>query len=341
MKKIFVYLFLCAAIFIGTDYTYAAKDEGLVTKDDSKDFKEAYENFVLGVESPAYSLNNEAILYFNKGNYDKAKEKYREALKISPGNPLILNNLAWTCIMAEDYKDAVAVLFESFNADDKNPSTHFSLGVANWYLGNVDEAEKYLLKSISLDNGRPYSHLYLSKVKKEKGDLEGAIAEAELCAYILGNSWDPDVALYIANLYAKAGMLQKAILQYQKLVDEVDYSFDAYYGLGSCYDRFDDYKKAEAHFKRAMDIDDENPLVYYGLGKLYSKDDDELKKALKYAEKALKLDEENPKYFYLVGWIYYRMGETEDALEYFKEALKRDPTNDEYRYQIKELERGL
>jgi len=341
LKKVAVFLFLCAAIVVGTDYTYAAKDDDLVTKDDSRSFKEAYENFVLGVEHPAYSLNNEAILYFNKGNYDKAREKYKEALKIAPGNPIILNNLAWACIMAEDYKDAVVVLFESLNADDKNPSTHFSLGVANWYLGNIDDAEEHLLKAISLDYGRPYSHLYLSKVRKEKGDLDGAIFEAELCAYILGNSWDPDVALYIANLYAKAGMLQKAILQYQKLIDEKDYSFDAHYGLGSCYDRFGDNKKAEAHFKKAMEIDDENDLAYYGLGKLYSKDDEDLKKALKYAEKALKLDEENPKYFYLVGWIYHRMGETEDALDYFNEALKRDPTNNEYRYQIKELERGL
>ncbi len=133
-------------------------------------------------------------------------------------------------------------------------------------------------------------------------------------------------------------MFQKAILQYQKLLDEKEYAFDANYGLGIAYGNFGDFDKAETHLKMALDLNEDDPMVYYALGKLYSQRDDKLKKALGYAEKALKFEPKNARFLYLVGWIYYRLNDPESALTYISDALNADPENATYREQVKLLE---
>jgi tetratricopeptide (TPR) repeat protein len=312
-----------------------------VTSKDTPKMREAYENLVLGEKNPASAKNNEGNFFLIKGKYDEAINKYREALAIDPGNTLILDNLSWALIMAARYQEALECLKKSITIDPNNASTNFYLGVAYWMLSDTKDARPNLEKAVLLNPGHPYSHYYLSMVYEEEGDLKNAIIQGELAAYILGKTWNPDIALYLGDLYAHAEMFQKALLQYQKLVDEKDYAFRANYGLGIAYGRFGDEKMSEKHLLMAYRLNDEDPMVSYALGKLYSQDNDELKKALKFAKDALGEEPTNHRFLYLVGWIYYRMGETEDALSYVKKALAADPENVSYRSQVKVLESEL
>ena len=320
--------------------TYA-KEEEPVTTNDSPKMREAYERFVLGENNPACIKNNEGNFFLIKGRYDEAIGKYREALRLDPTNTLILNNLSWALIMAGRYEEAVETLKTSITVDPKKPSTNFDLGVAYWMLSDHKSAKGYLESAVTFDPAHPYTHYYLSKVYRGEGDLKKAILQGELAAYILGNVWNPEVALYLGDLYGEAGMFQKALLQYQKLVDEKEYAFEANYNLGIAYGAFGDFEKAEKHLSMALDLNDDDPMVYYALGKLYSQKDDTLKKALGYAEDALKSDPTNHRFLYLVGWIYYRMGDDEDALVFMKKALDADPKNGDYRSQVRILEEEL
>jgi tetratricopeptide (TPR) repeat protein len=333
-----VILLLVLSTLIGSGW---AKEEAPVTAKDSPKLREAYETFVLGVKNPASVKNNEGNLFLIKGMYDEAIAKYREALALDPTSTLIINNLSWALIMTGQYEEAVGELKRSIALDAKNPSTNFYLGVAYWRLSDPKAAKPYLEKAVSLDPSHPYSHYYLSKVYRSEGNLKSAIAEGELAAYILGNVWNPDVALYLGDLYGEAEMFQKAVAQYEKLVSEEDYAFEANYGLGIAYGKFKDYKKAETYLLRALDLNDDDPMVYYALGKLYSQDDKRLKKALGYAEDALKREPTNPRFLYLVGWVYYRMGDERKALEFMKKALAADPENGAYRSQVRILEEEL
>jgi tetratricopeptide (TPR) repeat protein len=319
----------------------AAKDEEIVTKGDSPKMREAYEYFVLEEKNPAFALNNEGNFLSIKGRYEEALDKYGRALAIAPNDTLILNNYAWTLILAGRYSESLEPLKKSAALDPKKPSTNFYLGVAYYLSGDHKSAEKYLRVSTTLDPSHPYSHYYLSKVHLKEGDLTDALTEGELAALILGNVWNPDVALYLGDLYARAEMFQKALLQYQKLVDDKDYAYEAHYGLGIVYGSFGDFEKAEEHLTVALGLADDDPQVYYALGKLYSQRDDKLKKALGYAEKALKYEPDNGRFLYLVGWILYRMDNKEEALGYMKKALVADPENGTYRYQVKVLENEI
>ena len=317
------------------------KEDRAVTDEDNPKMREAYEMYVLGESNPAFALNNEANLYLDKGDVENAIIKYLEALKISPGNVLISNNLSWAYIVAGRYEKAKKLLEKTIAVAEGSASTNYYLGVVNLKLGNIGDAKKYLERAVELDSAHPYSHYHLAKAYEAEGLIQKALLEAETAAYILGDVWNPEVALYLGDLYGRAGMFQKAILQYQKLLDEPEYAFDAYYGLGVSYGHFNDFDMSEKNFLKAKELDKKDPRVYYGLGKLYSTKEDELDKALKNAEKALGLDEKNPRYFHLIGRIYYQMGELEDALKYFKLAQKYDPENKEYGRQVRVLERAL
>jgi tetratricopeptide (TPR) repeat protein len=320
-----------------------AKEEETVTKSDSPKMREAYESLVLEAKNPTVALINEAGFLAIKGRYEEAIEKYTEALAAAPDEPLVLDNLAWMLIVTGRYAEALDYLKKSVVADPKNPATNFYLGVDYWMLDDPKNSETYLRVAQALDSNHPYTHYYLSKVYRRQGNLEGALTEAELAAYILDDAkiWNPDVALDLGDLYGQMEMFQKAILQYQKLVDEKDYAFDANYGLGIAYGSFGDFKKAENHLTMAQKLSDDDPRVYYALGKLYSERDNTLKKALDNAEKALKYEPQNGRYLYLTGWIYYRMNDPKEALDYMKKALAADPKNETYRYQIKILENEI
>jgi tetratricopeptide (TPR) repeat protein len=336
IKIVFAVILLVAlpAVLLG-------KDDKPVTDEDTPRMREAYEMYVLGEGNPAFALNNEGNFYLDKGDVKNAIDKYLEALKISPGNVLISDNLAWAYIVAGEYEKAKKLLEKTIAVDREGASTNYCLGVVNLKLGNIDDAKKYLEKAVELDSAHPYSHYHLARAYEAEGFIQKALLEAETAAYILGKVWNPEVALYLGNLYGRAGMFQKAILQYRKLVDEPAYAFEAYYGLGVSYGHFNDFERSEKNFLRAKELNKKDPRVYYCLGKLYSTKEDELGKAMKNAEKALSMDEENPKYHHLIGVIYYKMGEFEDALKYFRLAHKYDPENKEYGRQVRVLERAL
>lgn len=318
----------------------SATEEGSVTKSDPPKMREAYEYLVLEAKNPIVVLINEAGFLMIKGRYDEAIEKYKEALAVAPNETLILDNLAWSFIMTGKNQEALGYLKKSITIDPKKASTNFYLGVAYWMLDDPKNARVYLRMATILDPNHPYSHYYLSKAFLKEGEYTNALLEGELAAYILDGAkiWNPDIALYLGDLYGRLEMFQKAILQYQKLVDEKEYAFDANYGLGVSYGSFGDFEKAEKHLGKALELNDSDPRVYYALGKLYSERDSGLKKALDYAERALKYEPENGRYLYLVGWISYRMGDVEKALTYMKKALAADPENANYQYQIKVLE---
>lgn len=335
-KMLFCAAVICTLMIVSP--AIFAGDDSVLDRNDSPKMREIYEMYVLNEDNPAFAKNNEGNLYAIAGDLKSAKEMYQEALKLDPVNTLILNNLAWVLILGGEYEDALTILTQSKLIDDENPSALFYTGVVHYQMNNLAKAKRDLTASIILDPTNPYVHYYLARVYTAQGDIENALLEAETASYILGEVWNPDVALFLGDLYGKAEMFQKAILQYQKLVDDPEYAFDAHYSLGVSYGRYGDFEKAEANFLKALDIDKKNPAVHYGLGKLYSTKDDLLKKSLSHAEEALKTNPEDPEYLYLVGWVYYRMQDMEHAHEYISRALEQDPGNETYLYQKRVLE---
>ena len=100
-----------------------------------------------------------------------------------------------------------------------------------------------------------------------------------------------------------------------------------YYERGICYERSDQWEKAEADFFRALELRPDQPLVLNYLGYSW------LDKGLKY-EEALplikKAVEQRPEDGYIVdslGWAYYLLGDFEAAVTELERAVELRPVD--------------
>ncbi len=129
------------------------------------------------------------LAYINAGNVrvklndlGKARQLYRESLKLEPENPQALNNLAWVLLMENrDPAEAIALLQRALAADPEHRYLYLdSLGWAQYQGGQTSAARETLRKAIEqTPEEENYllaeSHYHLGMILKEAGEKEQAI----------------------------------------------------------------------------------------------------------------------------------------------------------------------
>jgi tetratricopeptide (TPR) repeat protein len=108
------------------------------------------------------------------GDFQGAEATLREILKVSPGNPIAMNNLGYFLIeRGLNFEEATELIRKAVDIDPTNPSYLDSLGWAYFKLGRFEEAEKYLKEAARTD---PTS----STILEHLGDLYIKLNNAEL-----------------------------------------------------------------------------------------------------------------------------------------------------------------
>lgn len=95
-------------------------------------------------------LNNEGVKLFLNGNFSDAKNKYREALEISPEYPTTLNNLGMVLLQEKKYTEAEKCFKKAVGVKE-NPTYFLNLGHVYANLNQPEKAEENYLKSIELN----------------------------------------------------------------------------------------------------------------------------------------------------------------------------------------------
>lgn len=108
------------------------------------------------------------------GEFAAAETTLREILKVSPGNPIAMNNLGYFLLERDlRLEEALELIKKAVDIDPTNPSYLDSLGWAFFKLGKYDEAEKNLKEAARTD---PMS----STILEHLGDLYLKQGKAEL-----------------------------------------------------------------------------------------------------------------------------------------------------------------
>lgn len=131
------------------------------------------------------------ILEDSKQNFDEAEKNYREALKLSPENPIAANNLAWI-IAAYDKGNLDEALKLAQTCVDKNQNVagfYDTLGLVYYKKGLFSPAVEQFKKAVSLDDTQavqnnvaatPAYRVRLAMALASAGDNQNAKKEAEL-----------------------------------------------------------------------------------------------------------------------------------------------------------------
>lgn len=273
------------------------------------------------------ALLNKGVQIFNRRNYEKAFQAFdlgvRAGERLNDGEPT----------------DTLA---------------YFNGGLAARQLGKNDRALEMFRTSIELGNEAAKSYFIISRIHKERGDMEKAFEVIKK-----GREEHPEfrkLVLEELDHFIRRGDYQKAKKRLEKAIEENPRNGILHFSLGTVYDRL--YQKSDSasdqkiggkdstlftnakeHYDRALSFDSTLHSAYYSLGALYynrgadvlnrsntlkgqAKYEDEIEEAEKdlerakpYLEKALKIKPNDKETLISLRNLYDRMGKKEKADE--------------------------
>lgn len=199
-------------------------------------------------------------------------------------------------------ESATHLFRQSIEADDNFAKSHGAIGTIYLQTGELDLAERHLLKAVELD-----------------GYLEQA-------------------QLNLAHLYKSTNRTNLAISNYNHLVEQpVGISPTsqnrAYIGLATIYHQRSDYSKAITFYQEALKVSASVPSVITNLAACYEATN-QLDQAIKSYKSALEIDSNLPMALGNLGAIYQGQGNIQQAFPLLEKAVQVDPSFFEARYHI-------
>jgi len=93
------------------------------------------------------------------GDIDQALSLAQQAKEKLPDNPQVNDMIGWVYYKKGIYKTARGYLQQCVERDQKNATFQYRLGMAEWKLGNQEEARRDLLNAVTLDPKSPEAAL--------------------------------------------------------------------------------------------------------------------------------------------------------------------------------------
>jgi tetratricopeptide (TPR) repeat protein len=252
----------------------------------------------------AASFADDAAKLFQEGKLIPAIDMYKNAIKTDPTNADLYIAISRTQVFAHDYPNA---LNNAQNAilRAKSAMAFAAYGWALYRSDQLDDAEKQLGISLSMDPNMGLTHAYLAQVliDVDSNSWKQASQEAHTALSLSPNLLESHMAMgyvyYLTQNYTEAlSEYQAAIAIHGKLAD-------LYLSLGDIYGALGQSKDARTAYSNALALDQTNAGYMARIARSYS-GDGEFGKAQQYAEQAVQVAPLDPRYHGLLGVMLYK-----------------------------------
>jgi len=251
---------------------------------------------------------------------DKPSDK-QSLLKITPAEYIKKGDALFA---KKDYEKAKEEYKEALAKDEKNVEANFKLGISYLKAFYIDEAEKYLKKTIELKKDHVDAYYYMSQVYRFKND---SINEQQYLKTALEKDSNHLLALNnSAVIGIKNRNYEDAISQLKKAVAINANYYLAKNNLAAALlykNRFDDAKKA---LEDAQKINPDYYLLYYNMGVLFNSKN-YLDDAVIQFDNAIKIKPDHIESYINKGAVLNRMSKYKDAMEVLKAGIEKNPNN--------------
>ncbi|MCK5125455.1 MAG: tetratricopeptide repeat protein [candidate division Zixibacteria bacterium] len=244
--------------------------------------------FDLGFQNKAQIHHNLAINYNRQGQYSKAIEEYKLAIKESPG---------------------VSTLY-------------FGLGTAYFNSGQYQEAERQLNHAVALDPEYTDALMNLGNTYSLLDDHNRA---ARLFQRVI--TLEPNRAEAYANLgdeYIQLQKFEEASKMYSKAIDLRPDDYIVITKMGVLFGQAGDTATSSLYFLEALALDSTYLAAYLNWGNIYLQNGDTAQAIIKY-NSAILLDSTAIEPYYNLAVLYTKQGERGKALENIYKLLKINP----------------
>lgn len=167
--------------------------------------------------SPIEEMRHTAQEALAQGDYQQARQLYRQALATHGDHPDVHYGLATVCFLLNDLNGAAYHFLEVTRLDPARAGAHVNLGAVYNRLERYDEAIAALRKGIQLDGSRAEGYYNLGVVYRQREQLEMAIQAYREATRI--NPRMADAHYNLANIYLEKEQFPLALAHYRHALD--------------------------------------------------------------------------------------------------------------------------
>lgn len=233
------------------------------------------------------------VLNWRKGDFEKADEQLREALKIAAK-------------IQDNWFEA-----ECFNA----------MALVNTSMGRTDEAIDAYKRAIHLAPDQIFAWNNLGSLCAKIGRNDEAMLAFQKAVEC--NSRDSVAWNGLANLHFKIGYVDDAIAAYRKAIQYMPTFAQPWSGLGDVYANIGRVDEAMKAYHKAIELNNQYVTPWVRLGILFTKQE-RYREAIKAYHRALILDPKNSAIWNELGTIHLKCETYEEAVEAFSKAIELD-----------------
>lgn len=217
-RNLIVVLMFCslamACGFSGTESGQAsrvfAEANRLVSEGRSEEGEEKFNWLIQQNASNPRPYNNLGNLYERKGENEKARVQYEQALELSPSYLIARVNLAVLSLKHGQTEDALRILQQGLKEYPENADLHNGLGICELRKGNLKKAIRNFRKAIDIQGATPVFYNNLAYAYAESNEyLNEALKLAKEASKV-----EPENPVFrdtIGWVYFKRGVFDQAI----------------------------------------------------------------------------------------------------------------------------------
>ncbi|SHO62230.1 tetratricopeptide repeat protein [Algoriphagus zhangzhouensis] len=263
-------------------------------------------------------LNNQGVESFIKGDSEKAKGLYFQALEENPENTTTLNNLGLLYHQLKDFDQAIDYFRKAISIEEK-PVFYLNSGNSFAMKGELDRAKENYFLALKIDPNYANAWVSLAKLKTHQNEIQDAIQYWEKA--IQSN---PKEEFYLG--LSKVLMLNQEFEKALEILATLNSSAEVWFQIGKCEYHLRNHGLAENAYKKALAKNPDNLEIrrHFSLNYITS---GQIEKGLEQYDLILKIYPENYQIMTEKGVILCSISEFVEAEKWLKNALE---LNSEY-----------
>jgi Flp pilus assembly protein TadD len=178
--------------------------------------KEKYK-FALKMNPNYHSpLNDLGLMAMEEGRLEEAESYFRSGLKIQP-DEVFNSNLGTLFMQKKQFKLAEEYFVKALSFNPEYPNAHNNLGMVYMHFGKIVQAKKHFMSAIKLNPDFVHAFANLGVLYKNTGDLP----KAEVAFYKALNldSNNSDILNLLGEVYLQAGLVDRARTKFSEALN--------------------------------------------------------------------------------------------------------------------------
>ena len=268
----------------------------------------------------------EAIVFHQSGQLQRAEQIYQQVLQISPSNADALNLLGFLAYQVGRCEVAANLIAKAIEVDSKQYIFFINLGLVRQEQGELDKSIEAYHKAIEINPDDSDVYNNLGNTLQEQGELDKSIEAYHKAIEINPN--DSDVYNNLGNTLQGQGELDKSIEAYHKAIEINPNDARIYYNLGAAQKKQGKLDNAIQTYQQAIEINPDDAEIYNSLGTTLQKQE-KLDQAIQVYHRALEINPNYSEAFYNLGLALQEQGELDQAIQAYHRALEINPNYSE------------